>query len=406
VKVVVCGFLAFIVTGCAAALDHRDAQSCPTSIPAPVLQAGESWTLQYARGPWTRHLTSQSEDDLFEVAGEQGTRFYYDHAHTLRKVIRKGESVTRASVDFPLIGKPMLDFPLQPGKSWSYMIDARSTGGNLLGYRITFSVGGCERVRVPAGTFLAVAITEEQEVLGANTRGSRTWWYAPEVKYFVKLTHGRATHPSFWNRSDAVLLAYQILPPVAAAASAPPPTSALAPLWERGYGWKYRWTSPRGSGTFVRTVVREETVSGVPHYVVQTGSRDIYYTKADLAWLMERVDGAVETRGTPPDRRFDWPLAVGKEWDATHTLENLIEGTTETRPWRYRVDAVDAVTVPAGTFHAFHVTGKDPTGRLVREYWYAPDIKGLVKQRVFHPYGVENRELVEYTLEATIAPAP
>jgi hypothetical protein len=58
---------------------------------------------------------------------------------------------------------------------------------------------------------------------------------------------------------------------------------------------------------------------------------------------------------------------------------------------------VDAVTVPAGTFHAFRVTGKDPTGRLVREYWYAPDIKGLVKQRVFHPYGVENRELVEYT---------
>jgi hypothetical protein len=407
VKVVVCGFLAFIVTGCAAALDHRDAQSCPTSIPAPVLRAGESWTLQYARGPWTRRLTSQSEDGLFEVAGEQGTRFYYDHAHTLRKVIRKGESVTRASVDFPLIGKPMLDFPLQPGKSWSYMIDTRSTGGDLLGYRITFSAGGCERVGVPAGTFLAVAITEEQEVLGANARGSRTWWYAPEVKYFVKLTHGWATHPSFWNQSDAVLLAYQILPPVDAAASAsPPPTSALAPLWERGYGWKYRWTSPRGSGTFVRTVVREETVSGVPHYVVQTGSRDIYYTKADLAWLMERVDGAVETRGTPPDRRFDWPLAVGKEWDATYTLENLIERTTETRPWRYRVDAVDAVTVPAGTFHAFHVTGKDPTGRLVREYWYAPDIKGLVKQRVFHPYGVENRELVEYTLKSTIAPAP
>lgn len=399
-KVVVCVFLAFIVTGCAAVLDHRDAQSCPTSIPAPVLQAGEFWTLQYARGPWTRRLTSESEDGLFEVAGEQGTRFYYDHAHTLRKVIRKGESVTRASVDFPLVGKPMLDFPLQPGKSWSYMIDARSTGGNLLGYRNTFSVGGCERVGVPAGTFLAVAITEQQEVLGANARGSRTWWYAPEVKYFVKLTHGWATHPSFWNQSDAVLLAYQILSPVDAAAS------ALAPLWERGYGWKYRWTSPRGSGTFVRTVVREETVSGVPHYVVQTGSRDIYYTKADLAWLMERVDGAVETRGTPPDRRFDWPLAVGKEWDATYTLENLIERTTETRAWRYRVDAVDAVTVPAGTFHAFHVTGKDPTGRLVREYWYAPDIKGLVKQRVFHPYGVENRELVEYTLKATIAPAP
>jgi hypothetical protein len=432
----VCVFFAFIVAGCAATLDQRDAQSCPTSIPAPVLQAGESWTLQYAEGPWTRRLTSQSEDGLFEVAGEQGTRFYYDRTHTLRKVIRKGESVTRASVDFPLIGRPVLDFPLQPGKSWHYMIDARSTGGNLLVYRNTFSVVGCEQVRVPAGTFLAVVITEEQDVLGANARGSRTWWYAPEVKYFVKLTHGWAS-PGFWNQSDAVLLDYQIVPSVDAATSASPPTadtrtrppvatlpaataapgeqgaispsppaSTLAPVWERGYEWTYQWTSPQGSGTFVRTVEREETVAGVQHYVVRSGSRDIYYTKADLSWLMELVDGAVEARGTPPDRRFDWPLAVGKEWEATYTLENLREGTTETRSWRYRVDAVDMVTVPAGTFQAFHLTGKDSTGKLVREYWYAPDLKGLVKQRVFHPYGVENRELVEYTFKAMIAPAP
>ncbi len=40
-------------------------------------------------------------------------------------------------------------------------------------------------------------------------------------------------------------------------------TSAQAPTWLVGYEWKYRWSSPRGSGTYFRTFVRKEVVDAL-----------------------------------------------------------------------------------------------------------------------------------------------
>jgi len=56
-----------------------------------------------------------------------------------------------------------------------------------------------------------------------------------------------------------------------------------------------------------------EIISGVPPYVMRSGTRDRLYTKAELAWLMDRVNGAVETQGTPDYWEFAWPLEPGKE---------------------------------------------------------------------------------------------
>jgi hypothetical protein len=184
------------------------------------------------------------------------------------------------------------------------------------------------------------------------------------------------------------------------------PPSAPAPIWERGYEWKYRWSSLQGSGTFVWEVARDELTSDVPQYVVKTGTREIVYRKADLAWLMERVGGAVETRATPASLGFTWPLAVGKEWEQTYTWENPGQGRTEERTRRYKVEGLVTVTVPAGTFQAFHVTSKDQTGRLVTEYWYSPEVRWWVREKALLSYGFRDRELLEYKLRATGAPAP
>ena len=184
------------------------------------------------------------------------------------------------------------------------------------------------------------------------------------------------------------------------------PTSTFAPTWDRGDEWKFRWSSPRGAGTFVRTVAGETTIAGVPCYILRTGSRDIYYTKADLAWLMEHVEGAVETRATPPNRLLDWPLFAGKTWDQMYSWENPAARLTEERRRRYTVVAWVIVNVPAGSFWTYHVTSKDPTGRLVSEYWYAPEVKWIVKDRNMHSYGVLEREMLGYTLKARVTTAP
>jgi hypothetical protein len=184
------------------------------------------------------------------------------------------------------------------------------------------------------------------------------------------------------------------------------PTSALAPTWERGYEWKFRWTSPRGSGTFFWTMIREEIIAGVPHYVLQSDNREIYYTKSELAWLVDRVDGAVDTQATPAERRFEWPLTVAKQWETRVQVERPLQRTTEERRRVATVEAWETVTVPAGTFGAFHIVVKDPTGKTTSESWFAPEARQVVKDKTYYDYGVRERELLEYKLRAIVAPAP
>lgn len=185
----------------------------------------------------------------------------------------------------------------------------------------------------------------------------------------------------------------------------PAQEAAKAPIWEEGDEWRYRWASPRGSGTFFRSVIREEVIEGIGYYVLRSGSREIYYSKNELAWLMERERGGVEERASPAWRRFAWPLVVGKEWETTYTWENPRERSTEDRFRRLKVEALETVTVPAGTFRAFHVIVKDRVGAITYEYWYAPEVKWVVKEKTLFSDGIRERELLEYRLKSATTPS-
>ncbi len=90
-------------------------------------------------------------------------------------------------------------------------------------------------------------------------------------------------------------------PTPATAAPTPPVASPTTPTWTRGDEWSYRWSSPQGSGTYVWIVDREEVVDGVPFYVIKSGTaRESYYRKDDRAFVMDKLNGQVETRNTPP----------------------------------------------------------------------------------------------------------
>jgi hypothetical protein len=187
-----------------------------------------------------------------------------------------------------------------------------------------------------------------------------------------------------------------VLPAGTPASRPPVPTAALAPTWARGDEWTYRWTSPRGAGTFTRVIQDGDTLDGRPCYAMRSGTRVIYYTQADLGWVMEKVAGAVEVRATPPEQRFVWPLVVGKVWEVFAHVEWPLARSTEERHRRVRVEGWESVTVPAGTFGAFHLVATDPIGVVKHELWYAPDVKWMVRERLQFPYGVEDRQLVKY----------
>ena len=170
------------------------------------------------------------------------------------------------------------------------------------------------------------------------------------------------------------------------------------PAWKLGFQWHYRWSDPRGAGTYIRAITDEESLDGMPHYVMQTGNRAIYWSKSDLSWLMEQVNGDVEIQAAPSYRKFVWPMEPGKTWVAKYHWVHPSEGKAEERFRRHRIVAAESVQVPAGTYDAMHVVVTDAAGKKVNEYWYAPEARWLVKERIYLSHGVRERELIYASL--------
>lgn len=176
------------------------------------------------------------------------------------------------------------------------------------------------------------------------------------------------------------------------------------PIWRPGFQWHYRWSDLRGSGTYIRAITDEENLDGTPHYVMRTGNRNIYWSKNDLSWLMEQVNGEVETQAAPAYRKFTWPMDPGKTWVTRYHWTHPIDGKTEERFRRHRIVGTESVDVPAGRYQAVHVVVTDAAGKKVNEYWYGPEVRWLVKERIYLEHGVRERELV-YTSLWPKAPA-
>jgi tetratricopeptide (TPR) repeat protein len=178
-------------------------------------------------------------------------------------------------------------------------------------------------------------------------------------------------------------------------AQATPPVDV--PVWRPRFEWTFRWRSPRGEGTFVRVVDREETVDGVLYYVVVRGRTETYLRKADLAFFMEKVAGAIVMRAIPADSRFMWPLAKGRRWTYAFAQDRPQEGVSQHSVAACAVETDDPLTVPAGTFRTLLVVCRNErTGEVVFEYWYAPRAKFWVRERVRLPDGMGEAELTGF----------
>jgi len=202
-------------------------------------------------------------------------------------------------------------------------------------------------------------------------------------------------------------------PAAAAAALAPGvgAASALAPIlvptWMPGDQWTFWWDNPRGSGTFMWSVDREQEVDGLQYYVVvsrPTGSnpaRELFYQKTDLAWRMEMVSGAVESKSEPAQQRYLWPLAVGGNWEQTVAVTTGRDGksSTETRVRSCQVAGEETVTVAGGVYRTIKTTCRDKSNQVVFEVWYAPEVKHWVKEWTRFSWGVQERELMAVKLK-------
>lgn len=93
--------------------------------------------------------------------------------------------------------------------------------------------------------------------------------------------------------------------------------------------------------------------------------------------------GTLATMTGSSKRLLDFPVFVGKKWDATYRA-GLVGAGSSTYPLSMQVTVVgtEKVTVPAGTFQSFKIEREDVGGPLWHwkwVYYYSPETKSIVK---------------------------
>ena len=180
-------------------------------------------------------------------------------------------------------------------------------------------------------------------------------------------------------------------PPMSEAYTAPKPGSTV----------EYRMTNTGsfGNGTSLAMMrISEATWKGQPvlRYEGPTGS----VLNNDQAGAVAMLDPS----GRPaleyePALGYQWPLAVGKTWESNHVVTTAT-GSRFPMKASWKVEAVEDVVVPAGTFKAWRVTMTDNLG-FRQTSWSVPQKLGMFAKRLSerptgHPQGA-GTQLYEMT---------
>ncbi|MDP1901038.1 MAG: hypothetical protein Q8K96_11360 [Rubrivivax sp.] len=107
-----------------------------------------------------------------------------------------------------------------------------------------------------------------------------------------------------------------------------------------------------------------------------------------------------------PPFNFPWPLEVGKRWTTDHKVTRFPAGDSMILKVTGRVESLEEITVPAGTFKAYKLMWANSLGESETR-WISPGdgiatVKRHVERRATHPLGagVLDAELLSRVLPA------
>jgi hypothetical protein len=148
---------------------------------------------------------------------------------------------------------------------------------------------------------------------------------------------------------------------------------------------------------------------------VNTKSGYTRFIRYDASWnqLGSGAKTGDESNFKPALKYFDFPLVAGKTWEGRSTETNAKTGVTRTHILRARVEGLEGVTVPAGTFEAFKIAlntetiegDKRTSGTDVS--WYAPEVHRTVRSELGSlendtgKKGLRVVQLLSYELQGT-----
>lgn len=147
----------------------------------PTYSTGDYWIFVREDGKEVKIEFLREEKDQY-VFNENGTQLIKDF--NLTPIKKK---------DYGGYPGPIIKFPLKAGKWWKYeyekekeLIEIERIAGKR-GKRIaTYEVVSYEQTTVPAGTFWVFKIEVTKESKKTISKGSATYWYAPDIKQIIK----------------------------------------------------------------------------------------------------------------------------------------------------------------------------------------------------------------------------
>jgi hypothetical protein len=161
-------------------------------IEAPVWNVGDKWVftqgnIEVVGADENSYTLNFSKDtSIFENKGFE--KIIFDKSSLNRIYALKDDKREKYTV----ATRRILNFPFNLGKEWNDTCTAPVLFGPGTGspadYFEAFKVLGWENVEVQAGNFKTIKLeyTIENRSYYGLTPGKHIYWYAPEVKYFVK----------------------------------------------------------------------------------------------------------------------------------------------------------------------------------------------------------------------------
>ena len=188
----VVGLMLFVSCAPSSALKDVTVRSGP-AIAAPVYEAGDSWVYRVTRdGNAPEELRITYKNGQFEAKNSEiWSRSVW-------------ATVLRNDSEFET-----LEFPLTPGKTWTYRYEGTNPKGRAQWRNAEVKVIGpaAQPVKTPAGQFKAVEI-QRYESWGRADRKT-IYFYSPETKSVVKLVADIST-PSRQRHYEMELMKYSV----------------------------------------------------------------------------------------------------------------------------------------------------------------------------------------------------
>jgi len=206
--------------------------------------------------------------------------------------------------------------------------------------------------------------------------------------------------------SNVWLLAAGMVTALLAGCAAAPPKAERYVAPPPGSSWTYatRNSGSYGSGDTRLTVrLAEATWDGRKVHSLQTTLQHQLQDENAALIAVTTPAGQVLVRYDPPIG-YRFPLEVGKTWRQDHVATTVVNGQKYAFTSTWTVEAVEDVTVPAGTFRAWRIGYADTTGET-QTIWSVPDQLGVFARRIFHrsaphPQGAGTREMELLTVPA------